>query len=77
VELISKKTQELSLNLSKKLRRLREIFPVSIKLKLPLKDSLTVLISPRALPELDSRNFAKIFSKRLFNQFNKFLMTQV
>jgi hypothetical protein len=77
IVLIWKKTQELSKNLNLKLKKQREIFQVFIKSRLPLKVLSTELILKKQSLELNSKNFALIFLKKLLSQFNKFLMIQV
>merc|ERR1711935_83189 len=76
-DLISKKTQEHSRSLEMKLRKPREIYPVSIRSLFQLKVLWMELTSLRPLPELDSKNFAQIFSRKLSSQFNRFLMMLV
>ena len=74
--LIWKKTQDLSKNSNLKLKKQREIFQVSIKSRLPLKVLWMELISKKLSQELNLKNFALIYLKKLLNLFNKFLMIQ-
>jgi len=72
----SKLTQKPCKSWSQKLRKPREIYHQSIKSRSPLKTLWTELTSQKPSPEQDLKNSVMIFSKRLFNQFNKFLMMQ-
>lgn len=72
---ISRMTQDLCKNSRVKLKRQREIYLVFTRLKWPLKILWTVLILVKQSPEQDSKNFAMTYSRRLFNQYNKYLMT--
>jgi len=69
-------TQDLCKNSRVKLKKLRETYLASIKLKSQLKTLWMELISVKLSQEPDSKNSAMIYLKRLFSQSNKSLMIQ-